>query len=45
LAIVADEAGDAQAAIEHYRAFLRFGAMAQGDLAVRVRARLAALGG
>jgi Tfp pilus assembly protein PilF len=45
LAVVADENGDAVTAIEHYRAFLRYGAVAHHDLTVQVRARLAALGG
>ena len=45
LAVVADEAGDAAMAIEHYRAFLKFGAVAHADLVTPVRARLAALGG
>ena len=44
LAVVADEGGDRTTAIEHYRAFLRFGTVTHGDLAVQVRARLAALG-
>jgi Tfp pilus assembly protein PilF len=42
-AIVADESGDAATAIEHYRAFLRFGTVTNADLAGRVRARLATL--
>jgi len=45
LAVVADEAGDAAAAIEHYRMFLKLGAVAHADLVAPVRARLAALGG
>jgi Tfp pilus assembly protein PilF len=45
LAVVADEGGDAAAAIEHYRAFLRYGAVAHADLVGRVRARLTTLGG
>ena len=45
LAVVADEAGDTAAAIEHYRAFLKFGAVAHPDLVTPVRARLATLGG
>ena len=45
LAVVADESGDAPTAIEHYRAFLRFGTVAHADLAAQVRARLTALGG
>jgi Tfp pilus assembly protein PilF len=44
LAVLADEGGDAATAVEHYRAFLRFGAIANGDLAAQVRARLSALG-
>ena len=43
LAVVADEAGDAPAAIQHYRAFLRFGSVTQPELAGQVRARLAQL--
>jgi hypothetical protein len=31
-------------AVEHYRAFLKFGAVAYAELAVQVRARLLALG-
>jgi Tfp pilus assembly protein PilF len=45
LAVVDDEGGNAAAAIEHYRAFLRFGSVAHADLVVRVRARLTTLGG
>ena len=45
LAVVADESGDATTAIEHYRAFLRFGTVSHADLAAQVRARLTALGG
>ncbi len=45
LAVVADESGDAAMAVEHYRAFLRLGAVAHADLAAQVRARLAVLGG
>jgi len=45
LAIVADESGDAATAIQHYRAFLKFGTVAHADLAAQVRARLTALGG
>ena len=45
LAVVADESGDSATAVAHYRAFLRFGAVAQADLAAQVRARLTALGG
>ena len=43
LAVVADESGNAGLAITHYRTFLRLGAVAHPDLAVRVRTRLAAL--
>ena len=45
LAVVADQAGDTAAAIEHYRAFLKFGTVAHADLTAQVRARLATLGG
>ena len=45
LAVVADEGGDAATAIEHYRAFLRFGAVTNAELVGRVRARLTTLGG
>jgi Tfp pilus assembly protein PilF len=45
LAVVADESGDITTAIEHYRAFLRFGTVTHPDLAAQVRARLTALGG
>jgi Tfp pilus assembly protein PilF len=45
LAIVADESGDTTTAIEHYRAFLRLGTVTNDELAGRVRARLATLGG
>ena len=45
LAVVDDEGGNAAAAIEHYRAFLRFGAVMHADLVSRVRARLTTLGG
>ena len=44
LAVVADEAGDVSMAVEHYRAFLKLGAVTHADLLARVRARLAALG-
>jgi tetratricopeptide (TPR) repeat protein len=44
LAVVADESGDVTTAIEHYRAFLRYGAVTHADLATHVRARLATLG-
>ena len=45
LAVVADQAGDTTVAIEHYRAFLRFGSVTNADLAPQVRARLSTLGG
>ena len=45
LAVVADESGDAATAIEHYRAFLRFGAVTHAELVAAVRARLTTLGG
>jgi Tfp pilus assembly protein PilF len=45
LAVVADESGQTALAIEHYRAFLKFGAVTHGELAVRVRTRLATLTG
>jgi Tfp pilus assembly protein PilF len=45
LAVVADETGDTAAAIEHYRAFLRFGAVTHPELIAAVRARLTTLGG
>ena len=45
LAVVTDEAGESAAAVEHYRAFLRLGAVAHADLVTPVRARLAVLGG
>ena len=45
LGMVADKRGDVATAVEHYRAFLKFGAVKYGDLAGRVRARLSALGG
>jgi len=44
LAVVADESGDVSTAIEHYRAFLRFGTVTHAELAGPVRARLTALG-
>ena len=44
LAVVADGTGDTTTAIEHYRAFLKFGAVTHPDLAAQVRARLTALG-
>jgi Flp pilus assembly protein TadD len=43
LAIAADDAGDIAMAIEHYRAFLRYGTVSYPELAARVRARLTAL--
>jgi Flp pilus assembly protein TadD len=43
-AVGADEEGDRAVAIQHYRAFLRFGTIAHGDLAEQVRGRLLALG-
>jgi tetratricopeptide (TPR) repeat protein len=45
LAVVADESGDGVTAIEHYRAFLRFGAVTHPELIAAVRARLTSLGG
>jgi Tfp pilus assembly protein PilF len=45
LAVVADENGDAVTAIQHYRAFLRFGAVSHPDLVAQVRARITSLGG
>jgi len=45
LAVVADESGERVSAVEHYRAFLKYGAVTHNDLAERVRARLATLGG
>ena len=44
LAVVADEGGDTATAIEHYRAFLRFGAVTYSELAAQVRTRLSVLG-
>ena len=44
LAVVADEGGDTATAIEHYRAFLKFGTVTYDELAAQVRARLATLG-
>jgi len=44
LAVVADESGDQSMAVEHYRAFLRLGAVSHAELAAQVRARLTALG-
>ena len=40
LAVVADEGGDIVTAVNHYRAFLRYGAVGYPDLAARVRSRL-----
>ena len=37
LAVVADEAGDPALAVEHYRAFLRLGAVAHADFVTRRR--------
>ena len=45
LAVLADEGGEQAVAVEHYRAFLRYGSVTHNDLAARVRARLAALTG
>jgi hypothetical protein len=42
--VVADESGDRATAVEHYRAFLRFGTVAPAELAPQVRACLTALG-
>jgi Tfp pilus assembly protein PilF len=44
LAVLADESGDRTIAIEHYRAFLKYGSVTHGELVTTVRARLAALG-
>jgi Tfp pilus assembly protein PilF len=44
LAVVADQTGDTTTAVEHYKAFLKYGAITHGDLVAPVRARLAALG-
>jgi len=43
LALLADEGGDLVTAVTHYRAFLRYGAVAYRDLAARVRSRLTTL--
>ena len=43
LAVIADENGDRAAAVEHYRAFLKYGSVTHGELVPPVRARLAAL--
>jgi Tfp pilus assembly protein PilF len=45
LAVLADEGGENAMAIEHYRAFLRYGSLNHNDLVPTVRARLAALAG
>jgi Tfp pilus assembly protein PilF len=45
LAVIADEGGENAAAVEHYRAFLKYGSTSRNDLAASVRARLAALAG
>jgi cytochrome c-type biogenesis protein CcmH/NrfG len=45
LAVLADENGEQAVAVEHYRAFLRYGSVTHSDLVARVRARLAALAG
>jgi tetratricopeptide (TPR) repeat protein len=45
LAVVADESGDRASAVEHYRAFLKYGSVTHGELVAPVRARLAALTG
>src|SRR5207244_2249873 len=45
LAIVADESGDRAAAVEHYRAFLKYGSLSHSELVAPVRARIAALTG
>jgi cytochrome c-type biogenesis protein CcmH/NrfG len=45
LAVLADEGGENAAAVEHYRAFLKYGSVSHNDLVVRVRARIAALAG
>ena len=43
LAVVADEGGERASAIEHYRAFLKYGSVTHGELVAPVRARLAAV--
>jgi Tfp pilus assembly protein PilF len=43
LAVFADESGDRASAIEHYRAFLKYGSVTHAELVATVRARLAAL--
>jgi Tfp pilus assembly protein PilF len=45
LAVLADESGDRAIAVEHYRAFLKYGSVTHGELVTAVRARLAALTG
>ena len=45
LAVIADETGDRVSALEHYRAFLKYGSVTHGELVAAVRARLAALTG
>jgi Tfp pilus assembly protein PilF len=45
LAVLADEGGESAVAIEHYRAFLKYGSVSHSDLVARVRTRLAALAG
>jgi tetratricopeptide (TPR) repeat protein len=45
LAVLADETGDRASAVEHYRAFLKYGSVSHGELVPSVRARLAALTG
>jgi Tfp pilus assembly protein PilF len=45
LAVVAEQAGETAVAIEHYRAFLRFGTVTNADLAPQVRERISMLGG
>ena len=43
LAVVADDGGDIVTAVNHYRAFLGYGAVGYPDLAARVRSRLTTL--
>jgi Tfp pilus assembly protein PilF len=45
LAVFADESGDRASAVEHYRAFLKYGSLSHAELVAPVRARLAALAG
>jgi Tfp pilus assembly protein PilF len=45
LAVVADESGERASAVEHYRAFLKYGSLTHADLVAPVRARIAALTG